>query len=117
MIMTFNPQVGDKVHVCFYSDVLPGTVIKRTAKSCTVRYDDVAKDPNWKPEFVVGGFAAHCLNQESQSWIITNNPDGVTYRFFLHKSGQWQMSSAGSNEAGRRPRLGPGWVYKLDYNF
>ena len=24
--MTFDPQVGDKVHTCFYSDVHPGTV-------------------------------------------------------------------------------------------
>lgn len=70
----FNPQPGDKVHVCFYSDVQPGTVIKRTEKRCTVRFDDVAVDPGWQPEFVPGGFAGHCINQADQRWIITDIP-------------------------------------------
>jgi hypothetical protein len=115
--LKFDPQVGDKVHTCFYSDVHPGTVVKRTAKRCTVRFDDVAKDPSWEPEFVPGGFAGHCVNQEDQRWIIADNPDGVIHRFFLHKSGQWRMSAAGGNESGRGPRLGPGWAYKRDFNF
>lgn len=117
MINHFNPQMGDRVHICFYSDVLPGTVVKRTPKRCTVRYENVDKDPNWDPEFVPGGFAGHCINQEDQRWIISENPDGVVYQFFLHKSGQWHMSSSGSNESGRRARMGPGWAYKRDYNF
>lgn len=113
----FNPQTGDKVHVCYHLDVVPGTVVTRTAKRCTVRYDDVARDPSWEPEFVAGGFSGHCVNQDSQRWIITDNPDGVIYPFFLHKSGQWRMSTAGSNESGVSARLGPGWAYKRDFNF
>ena len=28
----FNPQIGDKAHVLYYSDIHPCTVIKRTKK-------------------------------------------------------------------------------------
>ena len=113
----FDPQVGDKVHACFYSDAQPGTVVKRTAKRCRVRYDNVDKDPSWEPEISPGGFSGHCVNQESQRWVITDNPDGVIHQFFLHKSGQWRMSAAGSNESGVSARLGPGWAYRRDFNF
>jgi hypothetical protein len=113
----FDPQVGNRVHVCFYSDVRPATVIKRTAKRCHIRYDSVAKHPDWSPDITPGGFAGHCVNQDSQRWIITEDPDGRVSQFFLHKSGQWRMSFAGSNESGRSARLGPGWANKYDYNF
>jgi len=116
-VSNFDPQVGDKIHVCFFSDVVPGTVIKRTAKRCHIRYDSATKHPDWSPDITPGGYAGHCVNQDSQKWIITENPDGRVSQFFLHKSGQWRMSFAGSNESGRSARLGPGWRNKYDYNF
>ena len=35
----FNPQIGDKAHVLYYSDIHPCTVIKRTKKFVTVQTD------------------------------------------------------------------------------
>lgn len=52
-----------------YSQLYPWKVIKRTAKTVTLAYVDVAPDPAWKPEMHPGGFCAHCSNQHSQTWL------------------------------------------------
>ena len=114
--MTFDPKVGDKVHICFHSDVLPATVVKRTPKRCVVQSDNVDKDPTWEPEIRPGGFSGVCDNQERQRWLISENSSGVIHKFFLHKSGNWLMSLSMSNERAS-VRLGPGWAYKYDFNF
>lgn len=101
-------EVGDHAHICHWSDVSPVTVIARTAKTITVRYNDAVLDPNWKPEFIVGGFAAHCTNNDEQQWIITENPNGKTETFRLRKVG-WRNKSD--------EKLYPGWMKKHDYNF
>lgn len=101
-------EVGDHAHICHYSDVSPVTVIKRTAKTITVRYDKADLDPNWKPEWITGGFSAHCTNNSEQRWIITEDPDGRTDVFRLRKTG-WR------NTAGEK--LLPEWKKHYDYNF
>lgn len=101
-------EVGDHAHICHYSDISPVTVVKRTAKTITVRYDNAKLDSNWKPEFVVGGFSAHCINNDDQKWIITENPNGKTETFRLRNVG-WRNSA---NE-----KLYPEWMKHYDYNF
>ena len=101
-------EVGDHAHIQHYSDVSPVTVIKRTAKTITVRYDKAESDPNWKPEFEVGGFSAHCTNNDEQKWIITEDPNGRTDTFRLRKCG-WRNSAD--------EKLFPEWAKHYDYNF
>lgn len=103
-------EVGDRVHIQMYSDVEPATVVKRTAKSITVRKDKAERDPSWKPEFIVGGFAGHCTNQDSQRWFITEDLEGSTERFnWSEKYGCWK------NRADET--LWPDWEKFYDYNF
>lgn len=101
-------EAGDHAHICHWSDVSPVTVIKRTAKTITVRYDKAELDPNWKPEFVVGGFSAHCTNNDDQQWIITEDLNGRTETFRLRQVG-WRNKSD--------EKLYPEWMKKYDYNF
>lgn len=101
-------EVGDRAHVTLYSDVEPCTVIRRTAKTITVRYDDGKLDPNWKPEFIPGGFAAHCTNQEEQVWNLFEDPNGQVETFHRRKAGWYNKSDC---------RLTPGWRKFYDYNF
>ena len=101
-------EVGDHAHVCLWTDVEPVTVIKRTPKSITVRYDKATLSPDWKPEFVIGGFAGHCTNQDTQEWIIEEDKNGSTGVFRRRKNGWYDASDC---------RLYPGWRKFYDYNF
>ena len=58
-----------------YSQQYPWVEVKRTPKTVTLAKVIVASDPDWKPEMVPGGFAAHCTNQSSQTWLY----DSVDY--------------------------------------
>lgn len=103
-------EVGDKGHICHWSDVTPCTIIKKTQKTLTVRHDDGELDPNWKPEWVPGGFSAICTNQNEQEWILKDDPDGVVEIF------RWSDKyNCYRNKCGEI--LNPGWVKFYDYNF
>lgn len=80
-INPFNIKVGDGVTVCLYSDRYAATVTKVTKATVTVKRDKATLDPNFKPEFVVGGFVAHCTNQEEQTYTYETDPDGEEYTF------------------------------------
>lgn len=90
-------EVGDGVTYCLYSDKYACTVIKRTAKTLTIQRDRAIRDPNFKPEYIPGGFAAHCTNNEDQSYTYERNPNGEI--FICHwseKRGRFQCGEDGS---------------------
>ena len=109
----FNPQVGDRANVRYHTDVRPCTVIKRTAKTVTVRFDRAERDHSWKPEQVIGGFAAHTVNNHDQRWIIAEDLDGACRKFSLRQSGAWIEVG----DSPRGTRLGQGWRHFYDFNF
>jgi len=105
-------EVGDKVHICHYTDITPATVIKRTPRMVIVRNEKADLDGKWKPEFIPGGFSAHCTNDNDQisHWIIEEDLEGSTERFnWSEKYGIWKNSSDET--------LGAGWMKYYDYNF
>lgn len=101
-------EVGDHAHICHWSDVSPVTVVKRTAKTITVRYDKATRNPNWKPEWEAGGFSAVCTNIDEQEWIIEEDENGKTETFRLRNVG-WRNSAD--------EKLYPEWAKYYDYNF
>lgn len=110
---TFNPQVGDRANVRYLSDVQPCTVIRRTPTTVTIRVDHADLDPAWRPQQLIGGFAAHTANNHDQRWIISDNPNGHTRRFSLRANGRWVMTGSPLNG----PALSAGWRCFYDYNF
>lgn len=82
-IERYNVNVGDGVTICLYSDKHAGTIIKRTAKTITVQRDKAILDPNFKPEWIEGGFAGHCVNQGEQRYTYERDENGAitTYRW------------------------------------
>ena len=58
-----------------YTDTRVWVEVKRTAKTVTLAPVEVQPDPEWKPDFHVGGFAAHCSNQSEQTWLF----DSINY--------------------------------------
>lgn len=76
-----NAKVGDGATVVLYTDRYAGTIIKVTPLSITVQRDTATLDPEFKPEWIIGGFAAHCTNQEDQKYTYERDEHGETYTF------------------------------------
>lgn len=94
-----------------WSDVYPFEIVKVISEqTIEVRPLEAKLDPNWKPEFVPGGFAGHCTNQSSQKWIYTSVPEAEVTRLRRHKDGLWYYK-------GSRFRLEKEPCKFYDYNF
>ena len=102
-------KVGDGATVHLYTDASAWTVIavSPSGRTITIQGDNAELSPDWKPEIIPGGFSGHCVNNYSQEWVCTPNPNGPVRKARLTKSG-W---SANGNRVskGRRPFH--------DYNF
>lgn len=110
--MNREVEVGDGVTMYLYSDAYACTVIAKTAKTITVQRDKATLDPNFKPEFVPGGFAAHCTNQDEQSYTYERDPNGeITKCYCSEKKGRFTTGGDQSIKIG----LGRHEFY--DYNF
>ena len=100
---------GDGITIYLFTDSHAYTVIKRTAKTITVRRDKATLDPDFVPEIIPGGFAGHCINQADQKWSYERDPEGKT------KTIHW------SDKLGRFAYLGEpigiGRHEFYDYNF
>ncbi len=95
-----------------YSDVNPYEVVRQISdKTIEIRAMNAERDPEYKPEFVVGGFSAMCLNQQEQKWIISSKPDARVIRIRLRKDGRWYDAHGDRYTLGVRP------IKFYDYNF
>ena len=86
---TKKPEVGMFCNEFLYSDVRPYEIVEvnKTGKTIKVRKMDAELDPSWKPEFIAGGFSAHCTNDTEQQWVITSNPNNFVLTLRLSKKG------------------------------
>ena len=95
-----------------YTDTTPFEAIRQVSAKCfEIRMMEAVVDPAFKPEFVMGGFAAHCTNQEEQKWIITSNDRFPTILVRLQKNGQWKDTGGNVYRVEEKP------VKFHDYNF
>lgn len=105
-------EVGDGVTMYLWSDAHACTVIARTAKTLTIQRDKAILDPSFKPEWITGGFSAHCTNSDYQSWTYERDQNGEIIKCrWSEKYGRWQTGSDGSIHIGR------GRHEHYDYNF
>lgn len=105
-----NIHVGDGITVNLWSDRYAATVIKVTKNSVTVRRDKAILDPGFKPEWIPGGFAAHCTNQDNQTYTYRRDKNGQLYTF--HWSSKYQRYGQPGNLT-----LSKGRHEYYDYNF
>lgn len=105
-------EVGDGVTLHLWSDSHACTVIARTKTTLTIQRDKAILDPNFKPEWVAGGFAGHCTNQDEQEYTYERNPNGEIIKCrWSEKYGRFQTGSDGSMKISR------GRHEFYDYNF
>jgi hypothetical protein len=115
-------QVGDGVTVSVWTDSDAYTIISRTATRMTLQQDKATLDPSWKPEWVAGGFAGHCTNQDEQSYTYERDPNGhtveISLRQYTHANTErrvWKRKGVGRKEIGGGVSVGRHKFH--DYNF
>ena len=95
--------IGDGVTVSVWTDCEAYTVIKRTATTMTLREDKATRSPDFKPEFIVGGFAGHCVNQNEQTYTYEADPTGPTIKVSLRR---WADEDGNERRKWKRVRTG-----------
>jgi len=95
-----------------YSDITPYEIVKVISdKTLEVREMDAKLAEGQKPEFIVGGFSAHCINQHQLKYDISSNPEYKVIRIRLRKNGCFYSSN------GERFKLADEPQKFYDYNF
>jgi len=93
-----------------WSDVHPYEIVRVISdKTVVVREMVAEKDPEFKPDFIPGGFAGHCTNQSKQTYTYKSCDDGHLMKIRLGKKG-WK-SQMGRHFLSTEPRK------FYDYNF
>lgn len=93
-----------------YTDIEPFEIVKVISdKTIEVRAMSATLD-NWKPEIIPGGFAGHCTNQNTQTYIYTSNEQAPVIRCRKRKDGYFH-SPYGRHVLSDKPRK------FHDYNF
>ena len=105
-------DVGDGCTYRLWSDAYACTVIKKTAKTITIQRDKATLSPDFKPEWIVGGFSAICTNSDEQEYTYERNPNGEIYVCrWSEKEGRYRHGSDGSI------KISVGRHEHYDYNF
>lgn len=107
---TMEIEIGTGVTLMGYSDRTPFEVVKIISdKTLDVRRMDAVLDPDWVPDFHVGGFMGHTANDHEQKWTITSNPSGEVVRIRLGKKG-WKDKYGNKYSVGKAVKF-------FDHNF
>jgi len=85
--LKFANQIG-------FSDVTPYQIVRRVSdKTIEVRRMKAELSQNYKPQFVAGGFSAHCVNEREQEWVIETDESAPVERIRRQKDGQWKNAN------------------------
>lgn len=103
-------EVGDGATVHYYSDSDAYTIIKRTAKTLTLRRCKAMLKPEFKPKWIPGGFVGHCTNQNEQEYDYEEDENGRTVKAY------WSETKQGFYVEGCL-YVTPGRREYYDYNF
>lgn len=95
---TKEPKVGMGITICGHSDRSVYTIVRvsPSGKTFWATADECTLDPNWKPDFVPGGFAGHVTNNSEQKYTYKTAPnDANRLAFRLRKNGLWNNKHVG----------------------
>lgn len=69
-------KVGDGATVVYWTDKHAYTIIARTANTLTLRRCKAILDPDFKPDFIPGGFCGTVINQHEQRYSYEEDENG-----------------------------------------
>lgn len=92
-ILKVSPElVGKYLNRYGYTDINPvGKIIGTRGKSILILKEVVAGDNKTKLDFHVGGFAAHCSNQNEQSYDFTETNKTLEFRLSKQLARQYKI--------------------------
>lgn len=105
---------GEYLTETLWTDTTPYKVIDRTATTLTLQEVRVERDPEFKPNFIKGGFAGHCTNQDEQTWLYAGLGDDIV-KVRLVKSRYYGSDKLWGSKG--REFIANGANRKYDYNF
>lgn len=115
-------QVGDGISVSLWTDQDAYTIISRSETRMILQQDKATLDPSFKPEWVAGGFAGHCTNQDEQLYSYERDPQGliveISLRRYTHNNTErriWKKKGIGRKDIGGSVSCGRRKFH--DYNF
>lgn len=108
---------GDGVTVTLYTDRVAYSVVEKGKRHMILREDKAIRKT--EPIITPGGFAGHCINNDSIEYDYEPDPGGrevkITKRVGPDGYVTWKMVGTGTNSRGMYAY--PGRDYKYDYNF
>lgn len=88
-----------------FSDICPFEVIRVISeKTVEIRAMNAVLDPEWKRDFIPGGFFGHTANNCSQRYIYSQNLEAPIVRARLTKSGIWSVGGEARYVASDKPQ-------------
>ena len=93
-----------------YSDVQPYEVLYTSESGKTITIRSMICERTFTPEFIPGGFLAHCVNQGDQTWAVKPDHEAQPMKARLHKDGYF-WGPFGKHKLEDTPRK------FYDYNF
>lgn len=82
-------------------DVIPFEVVEMISSITLVVRDMICDlDSTFKPHRFMG----QCLNNEDQSWEITPDPNGLSFRIRYLKNGRWKDATGNYYELADKPK-------------
>jgi hypothetical protein len=105
-----NVEVGDQVHIRYWTDANPGTVVavRRNGKEIDVQHDDYEYDES-KGEKQIG----------HQNWKLIRDEKGPVSTFSWRKRQGKEVGyhPKGSSVSSWHSIVNPGWRYYYDWSF
>lgn len=82
-LLPSNVVLGMGATICYWTDREAGTIVRVTPKTITIQRDKATLSPEFKPEFIPGGFAGTVINQDEQEYTYEPDPNGrkMTFRW------------------------------------
>jgi hypothetical protein len=100
-----------------YTDVKAHEIVRVISETCIEIRRLRTERNNWTPDYIPGGFSAHCTNDRSQKWTFSSDPGAEVIRIRLSRAKDPSRNGRWFDRAGRKFRVEDMPYEYYDHNF